>query len=361
MISVPDEVHDKDDEASQISLKLGINENCDKFNLHDFWAEFCSQMGFSTKDFIIKRIQTGSAILEAKIDDKFGFEKVKLKLKMFCETLTDKCRIELGKMKLFFMYMGPIKWLNGIQKFRSEIKLNLKYNRIYVLGHDFWTGSLNDGRDRGNQPYYCPVGWKRWSFYVAKDFYKKFKGWCICYHGTKFECGLAILLGGLKPAKTDAHGAGIYATPSINYACHPRYAEVKAIESSSTSKFFPRGKYAQFVLECRVHPDNIERIRKETLGASGTLIDSNISDEVIEWVVNHQNKDVVNFNDPNASVICTGIMVRITDDHPGLLPESKWWFSSHLCSRESCCLLGISLETLKQRVKSGYLCNIVYD
>ena len=357
MISFPD----GDVDPSVISLKLGINENCNDFNLHDFWAEYCSQLGFTTKDFIIKRIQTGSAILEAEIDGKFGFQKMKLKLKMFYQTLTDKCRTELGKMKLFFMYMGPIKWLNALQKFRSEIKLNLKYNRIYAEGHDFWTGSLNDGRDRGNQPYYCPVGWKRWSFHVAEDFYKKFKGWCICYHGTKFEYGLAILLGGLKPAGRNEHGDGIYTTPSINYACHPRYAEVKAIESSSRSKFFPRGKYAQFVLECRVHPNNIKKIVGETLDASGTVIDPNISNTEIEWVVNHQNKDVVDFNDPNASVICTGIMVRITDDHPGLLSESKWWLRSHLCDSAKCCALGIPSDTLKQRVRSGYSCNIFYD
>lgn len=198
LIAVSDEIYDPNTRITSFSLKLGIDENCNKFDLQEFLTTFSPTIGFKMKDFGIKRIQNGSAILEIEIDDKFEGGNQKLRIKAMVDSLNDNLRDELGKMKIFFMYMGPIKSLDKIQKFRSEIKLNPKYNYIYSLAHNFWKGALNDGRDRGGKPYYCPVGWKRWSFYVTDHFDQRFKGWCICYHGTKFEYGLSILLSGLK-------------------------------------------------------------------------------------------------------------------------------------------------------------------
>ncbi|CAF3105575.1 unnamed protein product [Rotaria sp. Silwood2] len=239
--------------------------------------------------------------------------------------------------------------------------MNPKYNRTYVQGRDFWRGSVPDQLDRGGNPYFCPVGWSRWSFYVTDNFYQKFKGWSICYHGIKFSYGLAILLSGLKPAETAALGEGIYATPSVNYACHPRYAEVKLIQSSANNKFFKNGTYVQFVLECRVHPNNILLKGPQTLNAFNTKIDDNIGNDVIEWLIDNQGKEMVDFNDPNASIVCTGIMVRITDQHPGLLSQSQWWYHSHLCDYKKCCLLDIDVETLRRLKKSDTQCNIMYN
>lgn len=342
-------------------LKLGIDENLNSFNLDEFWNQFCSKLGFSNDDVSIKRIQKGSAILEVEINDKLQNSSAKLKIKMICHSLTEKLKTELGKMKLFFMYMGPLQCLDKIQKFRTEIKMKPKYNHVYSKKHNFWLGALEDGRDRGGKPYYCPVGWKRWSFYISDHFYEKFKGWAICYHGTKFQHGLSILLGGLKPATIAAYGAGIYATPSINYSCHPRYAEVKELLSSTKSSFFPVGRYVQFVLECRVHPKNILHIDGETLGATQAIIDQNINNAEIEWLINHQNKDLVDFDDPDASIVCTAIMLRITDDHPGLLNESRWWYNAHLCSNEKCCMLGMPLEDLMDKLDYRNSCRIVHD
>ena len=236
-----------------------------------------------------------------------------------------------------------------------------KYNRTYVQGRDFWQGPTPDSLDRGGNSYFCPVRWKRWSFYVTDNFYENFKGWSICYHGTKFSYGLAILLSGLKPAKKVAHGRRIYTSPSINYVCHPRYAEVKLIPATATNKFFKNGKYVQFVLECRVHPNNILLKGPQTLDATSVTIDSNIGNNAIEWLITNQGKDIVDFNDPDASIICTGIMVRITDAHPGLLSQSKWWYHAHLCNYAKCCLLDVSVETLKLLNRSGNQCNIIYD
>ncbi|UJR16626.1 hypothetical protein I4U23_003526 [Adineta vaga] len=361
LVSISDEVLSSDSSCLQTTLKLAIDVDCHQLELEVFFNQFCKKIGLPRDYLTLKRVQKGSAILEAEIADKSEPKSFKAKIKVICRSFTEKLRQELAKIKIFFLYMGSVESLGKVQKFRSEIKLNPKYNRIYVKGHNYWEGPTPDHLDRGGNPYFCPVGWKRWSFYVTKNFYERFKGWSICYHGTKFSYGLAILLSGLKPAKNAEHGQGIYTTSSINYACHPRYAEVKLIESSTNSTFFKNGKYVQFVLECRVHPDNIIIKERETLDASKTIIDKNISNDVIEWLINNQGKDIVDFNDPNASIVCTGIMVRVTDNHPGLLSQSQWWHHAHLCDRSYCCLLDIDTKTLKRLNESGSQCNIIYD
>ncbi len=123
---------------------------------------------------MIKQIQIGSAILEAEIYNKFESSDKKLHLKMIYNKFTEKLKRELGKMKIFFMFFGPIKALSKMQKHRAEIKLNPKHNRIYARGHVHWEDQLNDGKDRGGKPYYCPVGWQRSSFYVTENFDEKF-------------------------------------------------------------------------------------------------------------------------------------------------------------------------------------------
>ncbi|CAF3815248.1 unnamed protein product [Rotaria sp. Silwood1] len=363
LISVADEVLDSSTKISSSSIKMGIDVDYDKFDLRSFFNEFCRTVNLNTNDIAMKQIQVGSAILEAEIFDKFEADDKKLHLKMFVHKITDKLKKHLGIMKIFFMFMGPIKSFFKMQQRRAEIRLNPNYNRIYAIGHDYWLGPNNDGKDRGNKPYYCPVGWQRWSFYVTDNFDKKFNGWCIGYHGTKFSYGLSILLSGLKPAEIDAHGAGVYATPSVNYAAHPRYSEVKLIESSTRKKFFKSGKYVQFVLECRVHPSNIKKVDRETLGAGNTTIDPNISNAIIEWIIDHHGKSIVDFNDPDSSVICTGILTRVTDEHPGLLPESEWWYKSHLCSRPNpkCCMLGIHPDALFKQKQRGDTCKILFS
>ncbi|CAF0984099.1 unnamed protein product [Rotaria sordida] len=255
--------------------------------------------------------------------------------------------------------MGDLKSLNSKQEFRYDMTLYPQYNHLYVPNKTFWTGTTPDGLDRGNQPYYCPTGWKRYSFYITENFYAKFKGWCICYHGTKFSHGLSILLSGLAPAYRAEHGQGIYATPSITYACHPRYSEVKKIESSHERAFFKDGNYIQFVLQCRVHPKYMIKIDRETLGACETKIDLNINNDSIEWLIDAQGKPLMDFNDPNSTIICTGIMVRVTDNHPGLLPESQWWYESHLCDNQKCCILGTNHDELLRQRENNVECNII--
>ncbi|CAF1077291.1 unnamed protein product [Adineta ricciae] len=363
LVCISDEVLASDSSYSCTTLKLAVDVNCYQLELGTFFDKFCETIGLPREFLTLKRVQKGSAILETEIADKSKPNGLKVKLKMIYKSLTEKMRQELAKIKIFFLFMGSVESLGKVQKFRSEIKMNPQYNRVYTQGRAFWAGPTPDRLDRGGNPYFCPVGWKRWSFYVTEKFYDKFKGWSICYHGTKFSYGLAILLSGLKPAERVALGQGIYTTPSINYACHPRYAEVKLIESSTNNTFFKSGKYVQFVLECRVHPSNIILKGPETLNATkfNTTIDNNISNDTIEWLINNQGLELVDFNDPNASIICTGIMVRVTDNHPALLPQSQWWHHAHLCDYSKCCMFAIDRKTLQALYEKGDQCNIMYD
>ncbi|CAF1205951.1 unnamed protein product [Didymodactylos carnosus] len=226
----------------------------------------------------------------------------------------------------------------------------LELNRVYGIGYTYWKGALDDGKDRGGLPYYCPVGWERHSLWVTENFEKKFNGWCICYHGTKFLCGLSILLSGLKKVTRNEHGSGICS--SIIYVSHPRYAEIKQVESPGRRKFFKSSQFVQFVLECRVHPDSIWKKAAETLKSKDTVIDPNIPNNNIEWIIGSQNTNLIDFNDKDALIICTGLMIRVTDVHPGHLSESKWWCNSHLCDEQKCCALGIDRHSLPEQNQS---------
>lgn len=361
MISISEEILKDDDvELPTISLNFGVDEECQGFNLQEYLGQACQLLNINPDDITVKQIQNGSTIITTELNDKLQGKEKKLKIKMIYDLLTDKLQAELAKLKTFFMYMGPIQSFFKKQKFREEIRLRPEFNHIYCIDQTYWSGVLHDGKDRGGKPYYCPVGWKRYSFYIADNFDEKFKGWCICYHGTKFTYGLSILLSGLKPAKANEHGDGIYATPSINYAAHPRYSEVKVIDTKHQKKFFQNGKYVQFVLECRVHPKNF-KVEKETLDGQNTTIDENIDNNELEWIIDNKKKTLVDFNDPDSTIVCSGLMIRVTDNHPGLLPQSRWWQEAHICNNKNCCCLGIELADLKKQIHYGKDCNIIYD
>ncbi|CAF2778890.1 unnamed protein product [Rotaria sp. Silwood2] len=120
----------------------------------------------------------------------------------------------------------------------------------------------------------------------------------------------------------------------------------------SILKFAIDVDYDEFVLhkflKCRAHPSNIKKIAQETLGAQDTIIASNFNNNVIEWVIKDQNKDIMEFNHPDASIICTRLMIPNINNQPGLLPESEWWFKSHLFDNKRCFCLGIDLDDLEK-------------
>ena len=359
LISVSDAIFDDNFGGMPTLLKLGIDRDVREFNLRIFLDQITRILPIDISDIEVVKIQRGSIIIETELCNKFQLSARKLKVAMIIKSFKDEFQRKLGEIKVFFMFMGTVQSYQQMQHYRNEIKLHPEWNRTYGRNASFWTGKLSDGRDRGPEPYYCPVGWKRHSLYVTENFETKFKGWCICYHGTKFLHGLSILLSGLKPAECAAHGPGIYVSPSIKYACHPRYSEVKRIVESTREENFKAGQYVQFVLECRVDPTSIKKKAVQTLGANGTVIDSNISNDEIEWLIDSPNNGIAEFGNPNSSIMCTGIMMRVTDNHPGLLSDSRWWHTAHLCGAEACCQLGIALEDLKKKKSDGEVCQIV--
>lgn len=280
---IPDfsSIHNYDDQMTSVLTKVGIEEDFDTFNVKEFLKAFCNIMHLNIKDIRSIKLEHGSVILNIMLDG--AKSKIKLLVEKVIEPMIDKIKQDLAKLKVFFMPMGDVDILKKAPELRQQIKLHPQWNRTYGQGHTYWTGPLNDGKDRGKYDYFSPVGWKRYALDVSIDFEEKFKGWSICYHGTKFQFGLAILLSGLMPAQNAAWGSGIYASQSIIYACHPRYAEVKEIKSAEEQKVFKNGKYIQFILQCRVHSDNIKTVKPETLRvANGTIIDPNLSNDVLE-------------------------------------------------------------------------------
>ncbi|CAF3761444.1 unnamed protein product [Rotaria socialis] len=348
--------------ASSRRIRLGIDEDYNTFDLEEYLNKFCQILNINRNDVDILKVQSGSVLAEIQIQTRVNLQMV------YNNISKPEAEERMGKMKIFFCFFGDLAKMDQNVEFRNNVKLNGDWNRIYYQGHTYWTGALNSHRNRGSKPYYCPVGWRRYSLFMKNTGTDNGRtGRCICYHGTKFEYGLAILLSGLKPASAAEHGPGVYFSPSINYASHPRYSEIKKIPLEYQNSFSQSGKYIQFVLECRVQPSKIISIQKETLRATDVsnpnVIDPNIKDSEIEWVVSikHDDREIVDFDDPNSAITCSGLMVRVTNNHPSLLSESQWWHTSHLCANNRCCCLNADLTDLKTQKKNGVTCSVVFD
>eukprot|EP00854_Cymbomonas_tetramitiformis_P004921 gene4921-6003_t len=205
-------------------------------------------------------------------------------------------------------------------------KLNPRWNRTYGRNGTFWTGALKDGRHRGGIPYFCPTGWTRFSLNVCADheFDQRYDHWGYVYHGTKSKHVGSILTSGIRGSATGMCYCGkdesaVYTSPSIEYAGHPRYARVDINPETR--------KWVQVVLQCRVDPHAIWKKKSETMGATaaGITIDPNIGNETMEWLIKP------NYTDPATgnryirdAIVCTGIMLRLTDEHPHNCP-AYWW------------------------------------
>ncbi|CAM2729363.1 unnamed protein product [Rotaria socialis] len=205
--------------------------------------------------------------------------------------------------------------------------MNPKWNRIYghVLGEPgstFWSGTI----DRGGKPYFCPKGWKRYSLKVADneaEFDRLWGTWHIVYHGTKGEFVGAIIQSGLKVSTSGCYlkRPSVYVSPSIEYCAHPRYSRIWQKPGS--------GKYHQLVFQCRINPRVVsnENVHPETLLRDKTvLIDPNFTNKELEWVIPSANREDEYIAD---DIVCYGLMVRSSDEHPDKLSSSHWWSVSH--------------------------------
>lgn len=118
----------------------------------------------------------------------------------------------------------------------ESIAFNSQHDKYYVApdhpnkNQDAWHTWFDPYKPNpGALVYFCPVGWRRFalSSQPSSGFFNKSS---ILYHGTAAETVPKILNDGLKPNKClPIHGrkaVGVYLTPSIRYAAHPRYSRV---------------------------------------------------------------------------------------------------------------------------------------
>ena len=115
LVSIANEIYDRTTKLMKQSIKFGIDEDCKKFNLHEFMRQFCNKMSLPMNQIRVNKIQSGSAILEVVIDNKFESKDKKIRIQTMTEKLTPKMLQELAEMKIFFMFMGPISSLNKMQ------------------------------------------------------------------------------------------------------------------------------------------------------------------------------------------------------------------------------------------------------
>ena len=158
---------------------------------------------------------------------------------------------------------------------RHMLTRNAKFNRIYsVNGVDEAPGFTSTHYTKplvyGEEPYYCPNGWRRYSIDVGltdKEFQQKYVSWPVAYHGTSSEAAASIILEGFKAFNYKScyikeSDTAVYLTPSIKYAGHPRYAKVEKV-----------GKlYMQIALQVRVkrdkfikEPGTVRRLSRVTI------------------------------------------------------------------------------------------------
>ncbi|CAF1537458.1 unnamed protein product [Adineta steineri] len=225
----------------------------------------------------------------------------------------------------FKLYLN--QWIRnfGISGFRHA--MNPAYNRIYSTnGNDkadgfiptWFSGSLN----RGGEPYYCPIGWRRYAIDVgmtAAQFEQEYGKWPVAYHGTKGALAMSILINGLKASGQGCflqkkEGA-VYLSPSIEYSGHPRYAKILSVKS----------KYVQMVLQVRIDSRLIEKHPGTLRGAmpyDREKADPHFSNDELEWIIRWKPEE--NIKALNG-ILVYGLMFRVTDEHPGRLPQNQWW------------------------------------
>ncbi|CAF1324975.1 unnamed protein product [Adineta steineri] len=206
-------------------------------------------------------------------------------------------------------------------------RMDPRWNKNYVSSSNdptgqYWANSIN----QGGKPYFCPSGWKRYGIKVdtgGKEFDAKWGTWNMAYHGTRSEVATNILMSGLKVGTHGCHYDDgvrrVYVSPSIEYCAHQIYA----CPWEKTTKNGENLWY-QLVFQCRVNPKSIASIKPETIlgpDYKKEVIDPNFKNSELEWIILDRADQEFIADD----IICYGMMMRTSKDHPKTLTPSKWW------------------------------------
>ncbi|CAF4678635.1 unnamed protein product, partial [Rotaria sp. Silwood2] len=204
--------------------------------------------------------------------------------------------------------------------------MNPAYNRLYSREKldevdGFITTVFPHALNRGGEPYYCPNGWRRYAIDISmtgEEFEQEYGQWPVAYHGTAGSLAMVVLLNGLRASGQgcfiNQNEGAVYLSPSIEYSGHPRYAKVVKIKSN----------YVQMVLQVRVQPKLFRKHCGTLPGAkcyTAEPADPNFSNHELEWIVKWKPGEHMNALN---GILVYGLMFRVTDKHPGLLPQNKW-------------------------------------
>ena len=167
-----------------------------------------------------------------------------------------------------------------------------------------WSGPLQDGVDRGGEPYYCPPdGWVKLGVRLQHgDFESQCRGWPVAYHGTKKHVVEAILRTGFRAGPRAAHGKKVYVSPSLRYASHDTYATWWDLANGY--------EQVQAVFMCRVNPEAFQKCCNTLKHFGFVNCDPNISDEEIEWTIEPDTKAVDGNYASSNQLVVTGLMFQ---------------------------------------------------
>jgi hypothetical protein len=268
------------------------------FDVDGFINDVCRITTIDRADILVEGIERGCTIINVIIDG--GMSNI------------NKLDKNAQQLPVYAIKIGDFEVKLGSKCLNSD------YNKTYGPHGTFWEGALEDEWERGPDPYFCPVGWKRFSIKVS-DFDETCTGWSVTYHGTSSENTASILTKGLKlggGAFLEPNEKSVYFSPCIEYCAHPRYATLNK----------PAGReYLQVVLQCRVNPEAITaRLPETLLNDKSIQVHPDYDNDELEWLIVKppESQDYLVWG---RDVVCYGIMVRISKTHPRELPVSSWW------------------------------------
>jgi hypothetical protein len=170
-----------------------------------------------------------------------------------------------------------------------SLSFNPCYNKFYQRGSTYWDSYVNDSHDRGGEPYFCPVGWTRFSF--KTDDVNQFEGKAVVYVESIFNFWLN--LNSNTPSTLNKYvysrnnrvegikGRALYCSPSI-----------KLISQLSEPKKGTDDKYYKVLFQCRVDPNKVTKGKVKRIEG---FTDPNypMKDAPIEWFLNDENNSFI--------------------------------------------------------------------